>query len=220
MAKPRTINWTNTDEAAARAAEIGFPFEVLLPTIETWIAFMNSGTELHADNYAGLIAWHESIRMLRLEGRQFALEKLARSNVELCFCPRTSVAVMIVQGDARTGDASKLNVKPRTKYPRGPMSCDVLDAQMSMFPEERAVAAEQAWVLLLHMTALGETRAELSRPSVIHRAIARDGSETGIITDWNERIFLGTFERGRLTSAIPTDLSPTDAVVVPLKKRA
>lgn len=221
----KTINWTNPTEAAARAAEVGFPFEVLTPTAEVWISAMNSGTDLHAENYAGTIAWHEAVKTLRLHGLALGLEKLVRNGVQLCFCPTTRVAVMIAQGDPRTGDAANLHIKPSTKYPRGPVSCAVLRAQLTLFPmDAKPLATDEyeVWIFMLHMTPSGETRAELSRPSVIQVKTSSDGDETGTIVDWYERIFLGSFEAGPIGGrrAIPDDLTPTGAVDVPVKKRA
>ena len=48
----KTINRTNQIDAVARCAEIGFPVDVLTPTIEVWIAGKNSATPLHAENCA------------------------------------------------------------------------------------------------------------------------------------------------------------------------
>ena len=218
MAKKATINRILPSDAGTRASELGFPMAVLTPTIQTWIAGMNSGTDLHAENYAGTIAYHSALYVLRLEGLRFDLEKASRSNVQLCVCAKTRVAVVITQGDCRTGDMENLHLKPSTKYPRGPKSCEVLEAQLSLFPKlnEEKSSEHEVWVLLLHMLGNGDTRAELSRPSVIS---IPPGSDTGTILDWHERIFLGTFPATPLVSAIPGDLTPTEMVDVPLKKR-
>ncbi len=222
MAK-RTINCIDATDAATRAAEIGFPLDVLIPTIEVWIAGKNSGTDLHAENYAGTIAYHEALKTLREEGLRHGLEKLSRKGVQLCVCAKTRVAVVIAQGDSRTGDTKNLHIKPSTKYPRGPMSCSVLEAQLSLFPGEPSAKESpyEVWLLLLHMTPSGETLAELSHPSVIDIKESEDGTESGTILDWHERIFFGTFKSGpRITLPLPSDLSPTADVVVPVKKRA
>lgn len=211
-----TINRTNPTEVAARTAEIGFRTDVLIPAIDVWIAGMNSGTPLHAENYAGTIAWHEAVRTIREEGLRYGLQRLSRDNVQLCVNHTTRTAVVIVQGDARTGDVDNLHIKPSTKYPRGPVSRAVLNAQLSLFPEEGKKARTdpfEVWILLVHMTPQGETRAELSLPSVI--------TEDGVILDWYERIFLGTFRGNELPArgSLPADLSPTEDVVIALKKR-
>lgn len=82
MAK-QTANWTKAIDAANRVAELGFPIDVLTPTVEVWTAGKNSGTEFHAENYAGTIAYHEAIKTLRQEGVRYGLEKLRRKGVEL-----------------------------------------------------------------------------------------------------------------------------------------
>lgn len=223
MAKS-TINWTDPSKAAVRAAEIGFPFAVLTPTIDVWTAGMNSATEYHAENYAGTIAWHEAVKTVRMEGRDFELEKLSRDGVQLCYCAKTKVALMIAQGDARTGDRENLHLKPSTKYPRGPISCAVLEAQLTLFAQNAPVetAEYEVWILMLYLTPDGVTRAELSWPSVIAKKVSAGGDESGTIVDWRERIFIDTSGPGPTGArrAIPSDLAPTGAVDVPLKKRA
>lgn len=212
-----TQNWTEPTEIADRAAAIGFPLDVLRPTIEVWIAGMNSGTPLHANNFPGTIAWHQAIPTLRLEGLRYGLQPVERKGVQLCVCSQTQAAVVITQGDSRTGDTENLHLKPSTKYPRGPMSCAVLTAQTSLFPEESLEANTDpydVWILLLHMTPTGQTRAELSLPAIIDE-------ESGTILDWHERIFLGTFD-GQMSSAALSgaDLSPTHEIDVPVRKRS
>src|SRR5256885_5918912 len=117
-----TINRTNPTEAAARTAEIGFPMDVLTPAIDVWVAGMNSGTPLHAENYAGTIAWHEAVRTIREEALRHGLEQLSRDGVQPCVSQELRTAVVIAQGDSRTGDVHNLHIKPSTKYPRGPVS--------------------------------------------------------------------------------------------------
>lgn len=209
-----TINHTNED-AEARVAELGFPMSVLRPTIETWIAGMRSGTPFHAANYAGTEAYHQSLAELRIQGHVLGLEPLSRDGVELCFCLETRVAVVVAQGNARTGDTENLQLKPTTKYKRGPRSCEVLSAQLDMFQGEAKTEASdhEVWILLFHMAHDGETRVELSRPSVIDE-------ESGTILNWHERIFLGAFPSGAgMLQPIPTDLAPNADVVVPIRKR-
>lgn len=102
------------------------------------------------------------------------------------------------------------------------MSCSVLDAQLSLFPGERSAKSDpyEVWLLLVHMTPEGDTLAELSRPSVIDIKIAEDGTETGTILDWHERIFLGSFNGPKLFMPLPEDLTPTSDIDIPVKKRA
>lgn len=212
----KTINRTNPIDAATRCLDIGFPMDVLTPTIDVWIAGMNSGTPLHAESYAGTIAWHESVRTVREEGIRHGLEPLSRDGVQLCVNHDKRTAVVIAQGDPRTGDIDNLHLKPSTKYPRGPVSRAVLNAQMSLFPDEGKEASTdpfEVWLLMMHMTAAGDTRAELSLPSLI--------TDEGAIVDWQERIFLGTFRGNSLpgSASIPADLSPTGDVAITVKKR-
>jgi hypothetical protein len=212
-----TINRTDPTEVAARCAELGFALDVLTPTIDVWIAGMNSGTPLHAENFAGTIAWHEAVRTIREEGLRHGLERLSREGVQLCVNHTTRTAVVIAQGDARTGDVDNLHIKPSTKYPRGPVSRAVLSAQLSLFPEVGKNAKTDPFevrILLLHMPLEGDTRAELSLPSLIN--------DDGAILDWHERIFLGSFRGNDLPvrGSLPTDLSPTENVVIALKKRS
>lgn len=213
----RTRNWTDAD-AAQRAADIGFPLDVLNPTVHVWIAGMNSGSPLHAVNYPGTMAWHQAIPTLRLEGLRFGLEAVRRKGVELCVCAATRVGVVIAQGDGRTGDTENLHIKPTTKYPRGPVSSAVLKAQLSLFPDTEDDDSDdepyEVWILMMHKTPTGETKAELSRPRTI--------DESGTILDWHERIFIGTFPEDVPDAArLPKpDLTPTGDIVVPVKKRS
>jgi len=204
-------------------AELGFPFEVLNRTIDVWLAGMNSGTPFHAENYPGTIAYHESLATLRIEGQPYGLEKLSRDGVQLCHCPATKIAVVICQGDGRTGDIDNIHLKPSTKYKRGRGSRALLEAQPSLFPEEPAAVDEDpydVWILLLRMTPAGDAIAELSWPSVIDVKGNAKGEERGTILDWHERVFLGSFSAGpRDAKSILSDLSPTGDVEVPVKKR-
>ncbi len=212
----RTRNLIDATEIADRLAELGFPLDILEPTIEVWIAGKNSGTPLHASNYAGTIAYHHAVPMLRLEGMRYGLQPLERKGVQLCVSPETRVAVVITQGDARTGDIENLHLKPSTKYPRGPMSCAVLTAQTSLFPEGTPEADPdpyEVWTLLLHMSYSGETHAELSLPAIIDE-------ETGTILDWYERIFLGSFKNEAQLALVPSDLTPSADVDIPVKRRS
>lgn len=83
-----TINRMDPTEVAGRCDGLGFALDVLTPTIDVWIAGMNSGmnsgTPLHAENYAGTIAWHEAVRTIREEGLRHGLERLSREGVQLC----------------------------------------------------------------------------------------------------------------------------------------
>lgn len=226
MPKKKTVAWTETADVVARAAELGFPFEILRRTIEVWIAGMNSGTPFHAENYPGTMAYHESLATLRLEGQRFGLEKLSREGVQLCLCPATKIAVVISQGDGRTGDVDNLQIKPSTKYKRGRGSRSLLEAQPFLPGFDEAADSEEVepydvWILLLRMTPTGDTVAELSWPSVIDVKLNSKGEERCTILDWYERIFLGTFAAGpRDSKSLASDLAPTGDVEVPVKKRA
>lgn len=213
MAK-KTVSVLVPADVNARLEEIGFPRSVIDETRDVWTAAMNSGTPFHAKSYPGTLGYHEGVATLRMEGQSYGLEGLNREGVELCVNPTTRNAVVIVQGDARTGDIDNLHLKPSTKYPRGEVSRDVLIAQLLLFPEEKKTNVDpyDVWVLLLYKIG-DETRAELSRPRFI--------DDNGTILDWHERIFLGA-QRG---SGMPTsasgsnDLAPTGDVVVPVKAR-
>ena len=212
----KTVNHTNPLDIASRLAELGFPLDVLTAAIDVWIAGKNSGTPYHAASFAGTIAYHEAVRVLREEGQRYGLEQLTRENVELCVNHTQRTAVVIVQGDARTGDIDNLHIQPSTKYPRGPVSAAVLTAQMPLFPElgkKTRTDPFEVWVLLPHMALDGDTRAELSLPAVI--------SEDGVILSWQERIFLGTFRGNSLPGegVGPIDLTPTENVNITVKKR-
>lgn len=219
----KTISWTNPTEVAARVAEMGFPLEVLRRTIDTWIAGMNSGTPYHAKNYPGQIAYHESLATLRLEGHPFGLQGLTREGVELCLCPTTNVAVVVSQGDGRTGDIGNLHLKPSTKYKRGRGSRALLQAQPSLpgFDDEgdpTSFEPYDVWILLLRLTPDGDTVAELSWPSVIDVKCNAKGEERCTILDWHERIFLGSFSGGPGVG-LTNDLVPTGGFEVPVMKR-
>lgn len=213
----KTVNHTDPTSIATRLAELGFPMEVLTPTIDVWIAARNSATPFHAASFGGTYAYHEGVRTLREEGLPHGLEQLTRDGVELCVNHTKRTAVVIVTGDARTGDADNLHIQPSTKYPRGPVSMAVLTAQLSLFPIEGKKARTDpfdVWVLLLHMHPDGDTRVELSLPGVIN--------DEGVILSWEERIFLGTF-RGNTIPAkadAPLDLTPTENVAITVKKRS
>jgi len=221
--RKKTVTWTKPADVAARLAEIGFPLDVLATTIDVWIAGMNAGTPFHAENYPGTIAYHEALATLRIEGKAHGLEKLSRDGVQLCLCPATKIAVVICQGDGRTGDIDNIDVKPTTKYKRGRGSRELLEAQLSLFAEDTASTDKDpydVWILLLRMTPAGEAIAELAWPSVIDVKVNAKGEERGTILDWHERIMLGTFNAGpRDARSLPGDLSPTGDVVVPVKKR-
>lgn len=211
-----TVNNTtnHTEQAAdARVAELGFPMSVLRPTIETWIAGRNSGTPFHAANYPGTEAYHQSLAELRIQGQPIGLEPRTRDGVELCVCNETRVGVVVSLGNARTGDIENLQLKPSTKYPRGPRSREVLTVQTSLFPvDAQATCEEEVWILLFLMTDEGETRVELSLPSVI--------DDEGTIVNWRERILLGCYPSGSGSRRpLVRDLEPTADVVVPMKKR-
>lgn len=221
----KTVTWTKLADVAARVAELGFPLEVLLHTIDVWIAGMNSGTPFHAENYPGTLAYHESLATLRLEGQPFGLEKLSREGVQLCLCSATKIAVVISQGDGRTGDVDNLHIKPSTKYKRGRGSRTLFEAQPFLPGFDDAgdptdVEPYDVWILLLRMTPTGETVAELSWPAVIDVKVNSKGEERCTILDWHERILLGTFSAGpRDTKSLPDDFAPTGDVDVPVKKR-
>lgn len=211
-----TVNITDLETAAARCAEIGFPIDALVATVDVWIAGKNAGTDLHAASFGGTIGWHEAVRTIREEGIPHGLDPLSRRGVELCVNYEKRTAVVIAQGDARTGDIEHLQIKPSTKYPRGPVSRAVLKAQMPLFSDEEQgpnIDSFDVWLLMMYMTPNGDTRAELSLPSLI--------SDAGEILDWHERIFLGTFSGNTIprSEGVPTDLSPTEDIAITVKKR-
>jgi hypothetical protein len=209
----------------SRVEVLGFPHKVLVRTIETWLAAINSGTPFHAENYAGTLAYHESLAMLRIEGQPFGLEKLSIDGVQLCLCPATNIAVIIAQGDGRTGDVENAHIPPSTKYKRGPATRNLVMAQ-PMLPgfdeagDRTDVERYDVWILLLRMTPDGEAIAELSWPALMTVTKNSKDAERCTIIAWHERIILGTFGGGTGdTKSLPDDLAPTGDVEVPVKKR-
>jgi hypothetical protein len=94
--------------------------------------------------------------------------------------PDGSAAIAMVAGDAATGRSAYV---PQVRYPRGPVSTDFV--QGSLFPTH--VPEERPRInlyYLLHNIALGEWRAELSRPAAIGKG--------GRVTEWTSRIQIVT----------------------------
>lgn len=213
----QTVNTIAPADARARCAEVGFPIDALREAVDVWTAGKNSATEFHAASFGGTLGWHEALRTLREEGKPAGLDPKALQGVELTVCSEKQTAVMIAQGDGRTGDTKNLHIKPSTKYARGPGSRSLLRAQGELFPGEAEGASPNSleiWVLLVHMTLEGETRAELSLPSLI--------SDAGDILDWHERIFLGEFSPNMVlhSDQVPDDLRPTEDITITVRKRS
>lgn len=222
-----TINWIEPDNIDHRLRALGFPREVLEAAIHVWMAARNSGTPFHASNYEGTVAFHEGIATLRQEGHQHGLVKDVQNGVELCLCPSTGVAVMLALGGRWTGDADNLERKPTTKYKRGPGSQELLTKQLTMFPVVNGQVKKNdysVWIFMLRMSGNGTVAAELSLPAVVANATSRKTGKqkkTGVITDWYERVFLGTFSAGPRDkrSQVEDDLVPTAEIDVPVRPR-
>jgi hypothetical protein len=221
-----TVNWIDPAKVNARLLELGFPRDVIDAAIGVWLAARNSGTPFHSASYEGTSAYHEGVASLRIEGHPHGLVKHTRNGVELCLCPVTGVAVMLAPGDQWTGDAENPHRKPTTKYKRGPGSQELLtNPQLTMFlPAEEKIEKVKyhVWILLLRPTAEG-VAAELSLPAEMGSEKTRAGKikKTGTITDWHERIFLGTYLTGPRSdqSSRHEDLTPTGEIDVPVKQR-
>jgi hypothetical protein len=204
----------------SRLAELGLDQQVLRTAVARGQLAVDNCTSHHPRMYPPLAGWAETVRGLREPLSMRGWKNSDDRNYALCVDRSGRLAIAVATGNEETGLVSGT---PSTKASKGPSTLEAVlvnVAQLSLFQEADLPPAapptpvEQAdnratWILLI-CRADGETRAELSLPV----AIGLDGR----VTDWRERIILGSIPRDADTLTVaPPELPDLD---VRVKRRA
>lgn len=182
-------------EAVSRLAQLGLEEEPLREAAAKGQLAVDNCTDNHPRMFPPLVGWAETVRGLRDYVATLGWGKSDDRNYALALDPNGRVAIAVATGNEQTGVVSGT---PATKASKGPSTLEAVlvnQAQFDLFSDLKAASDAHAqseedkratWILLIHR-ALGETRVELSLPV----AIGADGR----VTDWRERIILGSIPR-------------------------
>lgn len=179
----------NADEIASRLEQLGLNEQALHEAI--WQGHLHRArlTENHPVIYRGLVMWGDSVAALRDQTRSMGWIRKDVGSYALTEHEELGLAITVASGDEATGVPY---LQPTNRSKKGRNTVDAVEAnqQLQLFDllpieQQGGVDDNQTWVLL-HYTdyRLGEIRMELSRPT----AIGSDGK----ITEWSERIILGS----------------------------
>lgn len=176
--------------------EIGLEEALLQESIRQAHLFRVRITPNHPRIYPGLVMWGEIVAALRNLLRSRGWYRPEAGNYELTVNDKLNIAIAVASGDEATGNPS---LTPSNRSPKGRNTVEAVEAnrQLDMFSEllpelpesDDSTSNQQTWVLLHFTDAIKrEIRLELSRPF----AISADGK----ISDWSERIILGSIPTG------------------------
>lgn len=210
------IVYSQPHEAHRRLMELGVSLEALVAAIEAG----HTGRLLCTPNdppfIPGTEGWRFVVRTLRERLLPLGWRKADPGNYSLVINDKRKINIVVASADkfvrSTGGD-------PRTNSLKGLYTEAAVarnNHQGEMFPETiseeiRTVAAildYPTWILLIHITD-EERKAELSLPNII---------EDGIVTDWDERIFIPDSADGAGT-AEESDSGDSD-FDIPVRRKA
>jgi hypothetical protein len=176
-------------DVQARLSALGLTEEALLHAARRWYVAWSGFTPNHPPFGIGIAAWMEAVAALREELMQEGWARSDERNYALVISPDGRTAINVATGDFGTG---RPEANPSNKAPKGISTADAISINqiqlelplpVPQLPPVRGGDGPLTWFLLLHR-APEEIRCELSVPS--------DMSPDGRITQWQERIILGT----------------------------
>jgi len=179
----------NAAEIASRLEQLGVNEQALHEAI--WQGHLHRATltDNHPVIYRGLVMWGDSVAALRDQLRPLGWTRKDRGSYALTEHEELGLAITVASGDEATG-VPYLQPTNRSKKGRNTMEAVEANQQLDLFDgltveQQGGVDESQTWVLL-HYTdkRIGEIRIELSRPTAI--------DSDGRISDWSERIILGS----------------------------
>jgi len=183
-------------DVSTRLTQLGLDDSLLQESVRQAHLFRARITPNHPRIYPGLVMWGEIVAALRNVLRPRGWYRPEVGNYELTVNDDLNLAIAVASGDEATGTPYG---NPSNRSPKGKNTVEAVEAnrQLDMFsdllPElsqaDDSDTNQQTWVLL-HFTDAGkqEIRLELSRPSAI--------GDDGKISDWSERIILGSIPTG------------------------
>lgn len=185
-------NQTAADPALAR---LGLTAEALLTAVKRGYLARTNCTPNHPPLYAPIVAWGETVRVLREQLAPLGWQRQDDRNYARTLHPSGRTAIAVATGNEATGLANEV---PMTKSAKGPITQEAVEInrvqawlpgmEPTVAVAEQDVVAPTTWFLLIHH-ADDELRAELSLPC----AIGADNR----VNSWRERILL---------PAVPLDL--------------
>ncbi len=164
-------------------------------------------TEDHPPGWDGLLLYGEGCGAFRMITRPKGWGRCDRYNIGKAVTPDGTIAVVVMQGDAATGDP---HLRPKTKNPRKVASIALIERnrQLELFGAEYGAPEvdmtddpgpiiQRLWYFL-HYRAGDIVRAELAQPVSV--------DEEGHVSAWVERIPVPSLD----LAAVPTDDTDED----------
>lgn len=177
-------------EVQSRLAQLGVTRDELLGAIHAGLVDMEGCTELDPITLPGTIIWGRAIRRLRELKVVQGWRPENRQNVPLTVDPNAGIALTVSSGVG----VGRPDRTPRNKNPKGTATGRCVRVNhLTLFPEHESIRLVpspsdlETWLLLVEVESRLEADnvwAELSLPLRVDQA--------GYITDWDERILLGS----------------------------
>lgn len=181
-------------DAVDRLAQLGLTVQQLHRALARADAEARLTNDLEPPNLGGMNRWGKGVRFLREELLPHGWGYDNSFNFCRTIHPSGEFAIVMSSGDDFAGEYVP-GISPSTKYSKGEtvVRAVATNEQLSLdlgqaFEEPRQVPARSAlitWFLLFRAT-IDKVYAELSLPTAI---------ESGVISDWRERIVLRPFDR-------------------------
>lgn len=205
-------------EANRRLSELGLTQEMLQQAVHHGQAAYANCTPNHPNFFPGLAAYAEATAALRDILLPQGWTREDDGNFALTVSPNGLIAIGVATGDEATGWREQ---NPTTKSSKGPRTSDAVQLnaalQYHLFPDHEKAAdpGRTTWILLFcrdHVA--NEIRCELSRPTKME--------EDGHISEWAERIILGSLPMGGDTLDVSGESGggpQTDKIEIQIKRR-
>lgn len=193
----RSFVVSNQDAVQTRLLEIGTSQQAIQRAVLAGHEAAASATRHHPVSYAGYVAWAEAIKVLRdIQVSEMGWSPEDIVGQPLVVSPDGRQAITAAGGDAATGQPGPN--RPKTRTPKGAATFNAAASNTpwlfeSMAAEELAwidqLQNRETWMLLVYRDLiLGETRSELSKPTISFSGSRKN--RRSVITDWSERIIL------------------------------
>lgn len=209
-----------TQQVAERLAELGLTEEVLRNALMAGDLARAACTENDPPLFRGVTFWGRTTRALRDQLAPQGWEKDDTAGFATVRNKAIGVAVVVVSGDAGTGDPG---ATPRSRFRKGAITIAVVDnnaQQLELFslvregPEPKQQPPDEngliTWALLSYRApGSKEIRAELSLPSSI--------DDDGRMGEWTQRLILAPIPYDKGTSTPPP--APTSEIDVPVARK-
>lgn len=206
-----SINVISSIEITTRLEALGLKAPPLINAVQAGESARKTATENHPSNAGGILAFLATVKAVRdnLVPQGWAVRCL--KNLEVTVSPDGSHGLIVTGGDRNTGIEG---VDPKSRNPKGSQTARFVhnNQQFDFWPDtvaepESKELPPNTWVLMYFSDSQKEeVRVELSLPIAI--------DDRARISEWKERIFLGSFPSGSFTPSPDAEFDEEQAIPV------